>query len=560
MSTILYRPEELARWIGYAVSSGATDYPRALSLAVEASHSNARAYSERYAEPLQWDAIATRDELERLSLEFLARPVDWIGHHCPGLVYNCAEDPELHTPRAEFDGLTLAEVLEPISAHAQTWLDGIQRKAQRDAENDRAFLEVEPLPRLTGAEILARAGKAARVILAEFNVNESDSYTDYFGSRSARVVVIGFGTGKRENFHQLRCAAAEFPPTADYGPGRDIWKVWVHREQPQEGRYTQSSSEGDSFSTEAEARAWIESEISNYHAAIEAGNHEYSQAGIRAANFGYHLDSESIEHRETYSMGGGNYLGRHRYSGWQVYSYSLGYFGAESTYEFFEPPRRVIDGKPVEPAKIPRPAKPDSERVPFPSWSDKGYLRKSVYDFSSHCYRKEETAKADAAKLTARGYVVELVPVRSRRSLKTEYRIKLISEPATPAPIEEPPAETSSEPQATAPASESGELWTIQKRYHDKRGADFWLVVPGYSLSQADYQQTLREARAVGGWQSRAWGGAPSGFGFASPELAESFAAEKRGDTRPEVSEAPSEPATTPQDAPPIDFPELMFL
>lgn len=559
MSTILYRPEELARWIGYAVSSGATDYPRALSLAVEASHSNARAYADRYAEPLQWDAIATRDELERLSLEFLARPVDWIGHHCPGLLYNCAEDPELNTPRAEFDGLTLAEVLEPISAHAQTWLDGIQRKAQRDAENDRAFLEVEPLPRLTGAEILARAGKSARVIVAEFMVNESDMYTDYHGGRSARVVVIGFGTGKRENFHQLRCAAAEFPPTADYGPGRDEWRVWVNREESKEGQHTRSTREGDTFTTEAEAREWIENEISNYRAAIEAGNHEYSQAGICAGNFGYSLSSESIEHRENWSIGGGNYLGRCRYSGWQVYSYGIEQFAKDGAqYEFFEAPRKVIDGKPVEPAKIPRPKNPDA--VPFPSWSDKGFLRKDKYAFSSHLYRKEETAQADAAKLTARGYTVELAPVRSRRSLKTEYRIKLISEPATPAPIEEPPAETSSEPQATAPASESGELWTTQKRYHDKRGADFWLVVPGYSLSQADYQQTLREARAVGGWQSRAWGGAPSGFGFASPELAESFAAEKRGDTRPEVSEAPSEPATTPQDAPPIDFPELMFL
>jgi hypothetical protein len=34
----------------------------------------------------------------------------------------------------------------------------------------------------------------------------------------------------------------------------------------------------------------------------------------------WRITEESIEHRENYSMGGGNYLGDSRYGGWTVYS------------------------------------------------------------------------------------------------------------------------------------------------------------------------------------------------------------------------------------------------
>ena len=44
----------------------------------------------------------------------------------------------------------------------------------------------------------------------------------------------------------------------------------------------------------------------------------------------YTVEESSIEHRENYSMGGGNYLGVSKYSGWIVKSYSLEYNGYRS--------------------------------------------------------------------------------------------------------------------------------------------------------------------------------------------------------------------------------------
>jgi hypothetical protein len=40
----------------------------------------------------------------------------------------------------------------------------------------------------------------------------------------------------------------------------------------------------------------------------------------QVAQFEWQIDCQSIEHRENYSMGGGNYLGRSRYGGWMVKS------------------------------------------------------------------------------------------------------------------------------------------------------------------------------------------------------------------------------------------------
>src|ERR1035438_8245204 len=92
-----------------------------------------------------------------------------------------------------------------------------------------------------------RPANATALVVAELEEDESDSQSDYFGSKTVRSVAIGWRTTKRENFTQLRAAAASYAPTA-------------------------------------------------------------------------HLASKESERRENYSMGGGNYLASHSYSGWQVRS------------------------------------------------------------------------------------------------------------------------------------------------------------------------------------------------------------------------------------------------
>ena len=60
----------------------------------------------------------------------------------------------------------------------------------------------------------APAGVAA-VILAELEEDTSDMMSDYFANRTVRTVAIGWRYGSRENFAQLRAAAASFAETAE---------------------------------------------------------------------------------------------------------------------------------------------------------------------------------------------------------------------------------------------------------------------------------------------------------------------------------------------------------
>lgn len=355
MSTILYTPEELARWITCAVASGAADYKTALGIATEATGSNARAYSERYAEPVPYDAMSFTDELEKLSLDLLAKPQDWQKYCLLGLAYNCAEDETAA-------GQSLRDRLEPIETHARKWLDAIHAKAKRAAEDDEAFQDVGPLPLLTAEEIKERAKGFDRVIYASFHVSECDSMTDYFHGRTVRRVVIGFGKGKRENFQQLRKAAGLFPPTAHLGPNCGQFFVWVNREKPTEHGYCPATKEGGTFLTQEAAEKWIQAEI----ALAETPGANYTQAGAAASGYGYSIRSEEIEHRETYSMGHGNYLGHSRYSGWQVSSSFVEYFRGDGKDEFFEPPQTA--GQPDKkrraksPAVVETPAQPAGEK------------------------------------------------------------------------------------------------------------------------------------------------------------------------------------------------------
>ena len=92
---------------------------------------------------------------------------------------------------------------------------------------------------------------ATTAIVAEYNVDDSDSQSDYYGHTNRKTVLIGWRFTKRESFKTLRKTAGMFGPTA-------------------------------------------------------------------------HLQTadDSAEHRENYSMGGGNYLkdGNRHSTGWTVRS------------------------------------------------------------------------------------------------------------------------------------------------------------------------------------------------------------------------------------------------
>jgi hypothetical protein len=106
------------------------------------------------------------------------------------------------------------------------------------------------------AQVMAKAPAGAKaLIVAEYHEDDSDLQADYRSSRTVRTVAIGFRSSSREDFRALRAAAGQFPETAH-------------------------------MASEETLRAWQEAR------------------GTRPGTW-------SLEHRENYSMGAGNYLSDH---------------------------------------------------------------------------------------------------------------------------------------------------------------------------------------------------------------------------------------------------------
>ena len=224
-----------------------------------------------------------------------------------------------------------------------------------------------------------RPAWAAAVIVAGLEQDKSDSMTDYFATETTRTVVIGWRRGKREDFRQLRAAADRFPATAHLGVGKDVWTarvVFAAKHMDQMGVHYEGSpshwhseKEAKAFATEAEAQAY----------ATSCGVPESILSGDVEMRFEWRVTCESIEHRENYSMGGGNYLkasGAYS-SGWTVYSTSLEGLpdsvedGLEAAPALPTPalaPAATVDGVTVRPSSVKTgnveivfPAKPDAE-------------------------------------------------------------------------------------------------------------------------------------------------------------------------------------------------------
>lgn len=219
-----------------------------------------------------------------------------------------------------------AELTLPIEDNRITKTEAnalAERRTQREQE-ERERKEAGERKR---AEFEAkRPSWATAVIVAEQHVDQSDSMTDYYGHTIARRVAIGWRKGKRESFKALREAAAGFAETEHLGPGKDVWTachVWDHNSYDEAAReaaerktnatyYKGQPCHGEAwspkFETEAELLEWL---------------------ADRPAERGteWRVSCEEVEHRENYSMGGGNYLKRgHRHgNGWSVRSYDLGH-------------------------------------------------------------------------------------------------------------------------------------------------------------------------------------------------------------------------------------------
>jgi len=183
----------------------------------------------------------------------------------------------------------------------------VAKEKAEQAERDAARKQAQAARDEDWSKIIAKApANATAVIVAEYEVDDCDSMTDYFNATTDRRVVIGFRTGKREDFKQLRAAAAGFEETKHLGPGCERWTIRAI-DKGDGMHHVPYDLQRAEYATEAEA--------------LDAIEQSEGTAGLDQ----YEARSESIEHRENYSMGAGNYLkSGHRYStGWAVRSRAL---------------------------------------------------------------------------------------------------------------------------------------------------------------------------------------------------------------------------------------------
>lgn len=257
----------------------------------------------------------------------------------------------------------------------------VKAQADRAAESDQKWKEERRAAEASAAALMAKKPDwAAALIIAELRQDDSDSMTDYFAHSITRVVAIGWRKGKREDFRQLRAAAAGFPGTEHLGPGcgdfsvRSVWES----DCPKYDHYAGSSTpigrdtrriEDATYSTREAAQAAIDS--TKYPNGHDCGYRTRDGEHLTGRIVWKICESE-IEHRENYSMGGGNYLARgsRHSSGWAVRSVDVGHFGGQV----------IEDCIPEAPAAAPKakPAPANPAPAPVPGASAVATLTKNI--------------------------------------------------------------------------------------------------------------------------------------------------------------------------------------
>ena len=226
---------------------------------------------------------------------------------------------------AQLDAAKAALVL-PEDDCRSTEAERIER-AQRQAEQRASSEAHSQAVKESCAAIMAKKPAwAEAAIVAELDEDDSDMMTDYHNHRTTRRVVIGWRKGKREDFRQLRAAAAQFEPTKHLGTGlgvfriRAVWATNCPEYTHCQGDY-RPGYELDR--TEYQTREAAEKAIADSTEDMRL-NYQGKEGTITGL-VEYRISEEELEHRENYSMGAGNYLkhGHRDSSGWCVKSYNL---------------------------------------------------------------------------------------------------------------------------------------------------------------------------------------------------------------------------------------------
>lgn len=221
-----------------------------------------------------------------------------------------------------------AALVLPVDDVRSTDAERQEREEQQRKQHEEMERKAQASKDSIAAIMAKKPAWAEALIVAECDENDSDSMTDYFNHKTGRRVAIGWRRGKREDFRQLRAAAAAFEPTAHMGPGLGIFtlrSVWAEN-CPEYTHYKGAfvpgyELDGKTYQTRAEAEAAIANNTEDMRLS-------YQCSELRTGLVEYRVIETEIEHRENYSMGAGNYLkaGNDDSDGWRVRSYSIGSF------------------------------------------------------------------------------------------------------------------------------------------------------------------------------------------------------------------------------------------
>jgi hypothetical protein len=173
---------------------------------------------------------------------------------------------------------------------------------------------------------------AAALIVAEADIDESDSQTDLFAHRTAGTVILGYSKHNKDLFSEMRKFAAMIPETAHLATGCGHFEPRVQVVEADRSRvpdYTRFSQWHSELTRGADGRqaVYTTRAAADAHIAAAGAPAPINFEGVGQVNFEWTIQEDEIEHREKYSMGAGYYLkdGGSHSTGWNVHKVRNGH-------------------------------------------------------------------------------------------------------------------------------------------------------------------------------------------------------------------------------------------
>lgn len=215
-------------------------------------------------------------------------------------------------------GTSAFALIRTIHGRAKQQIEIERKAAIQKARDDEARWLALGMP-----VVMNRPVGMTHCILAELQEDISDTMTDYFNSQTVRSLFLGWSKTSRNQFPEMRKAAATHPETAHLGASMGLYRV-VRKGDPDDPCAHDSTWTTEGGQTHFTTYAEAETDAAKYAAKDEANSQKLTNGEIQCFcphfPWGYEIrgSDQELEHRENYSGGKGYYLAQNSYSGWHV--------------------------------------------------------------------------------------------------------------------------------------------------------------------------------------------------------------------------------------------------